>query len=701
MIARMLFVLLLALAVPAGAQTAIDARAAALRAELAARPATAAEDRRSFLQRQLLASLERRRDLERSRADAGRLVAGDVDVVAGPPHGLIEIDDLRRELQQLDESLAGGERRIALLKQDRAAAAAQLSERVAALRQLDEGGDRQSEAVAIAELEAQLAESATAELDGLIALIGLQQEAARRQRFALGQRLSAVVQPVMVSDQDGTAIEQRLRGRAGQQEARLAAAANERERAHAELTKQDPSASTGQSEILRERLANSDIEIELAREALANLAIEQTAWRMTLRFYRDGDVSALVEARARGPAIRASLMRRQEFLVAMSEQVLGRIGALDAELAQSPADPQADERRALRAVFEQRLQRVQAGILDERHIAALLERLRDDFDQRAGAASWSERLALGLASLRSWVESGWNFELFSVDQTLEVDGRQTTVARGVTVGKLVKAPLILVLGLFAALRFTAWGERWLRRRHRVDEGRARLLRRWSSSLLILICTLSSLLIAGIPLAAFAFIGGAVAIGAGFGTQTLFKNLICGVLVLIERPFRLGDVIEIDGLRGTVVDINLRASVVRDSDGAETLIPNSALVEHKVKNLTFRSRVIRQTLAFTVDPIAEPRAVIDTVEGSVRRHGLVLASHEPVVFLEDFVDHGLRFVLHYWIELKPGIERRRIASDLRLMILKAFDEARIRIAQAHGDTCTGHAALPMTTSDVMA
>ena len=76
----------------------------------------------------------------------------------------------------------------------------------------------------------------------------------------------------------------------------------------------------------------------------------------------------------------------------------------------------------------------------------------------------------------------------------------------------------------------------------MDDGRARLLARWAFALLVAACVLASLAIAGIPLAAFAFIGGAVAIGIGFGMQTLFKNLISGVVVLIERPFRLGDVI---------------------------------------------------------------------------------------------------------------------------------------------------------------
>ena len=191
--------------------------------------------------------------------------------------------------------------------------------------------------------------------------------------------------------------------------------------------------------------------------------------------------------------------------------------------------------------------------------------------------------------------------------------------------------------------------------------------------------LGSLAIAGIPLAAFAFIGGAVAIGIGFGMQALFKNLISGVLVLVERPFRLGDVIEVGALRGMVVDIDLRTSVVRDADGADTLIPNSVLMEENVKNVTYRTRMQRQALSVVVDGDSEPRAVIDAMRAAAQRHGQLAEDPEPTVLLEDFADNGLRFTLHYWIELVAGMDRRRVASDLRMMILGAFADSGIKMA----------------------
>ncbi|MFT3807022.1 mechanosensitive ion channel domain-containing protein [Arenimonas sp.] len=676
-----LLVLLLALASTAAAQDDLAARTAALRAELPPSGGAAPESRANLLRRQLLTSFERRLSLEHSRVDAARLSKG--LSVGPPPATVLELDDLRRELQDIEFALADDDRRVAVLREERDASAAQLAQAVAAQRVLQESAGATPAAIEVARLETAFFESSTAELDSLAELVAQQQRNSRERRDSLALRLkqAASAGTVKASAHDEAVVEERLQRRTRSLEARLAAATSERARAQAQFEQEARGASPTRREWLVESLANADIELDVTREALINLGIERALWQVAFAYYRDGDAAAVLEAKQRGPALRGRLDRRLDFLQASVNQVLARLGAHDAQSSQQAgADAQAEaDRRAVHEVLQQRVEKLQMALLDERRLANTLDRMRGDFDQRIGEAGWSERAAVAWASLRSWVSRGWNFELFTVRQTIEVDGRQTQVPRGVTVGKLVKAPLLLLVGLLLAGHVSAWAEAWLRRRRGADEGSARLFRRWVFFLLVCICALGSLAIAGIPLAAFAFIGGAVAIGIGFGMQTLFKNLISGVLVLIERPFRLGDVIEVGDLRGTVVDIDLRTSVVRDSDGAETLIPNSSLMEENVKNVTFRSRTTRQSLAVTVDSSADPRIVIDAIRDAASRHGQLAPSTEPVVFLDEFADNGLRFVLHYWIELKPGIERRRVASDLRLMILGAFEEAKIAMA----------------------
>lgn len=671
--------LLLLLAAPARSQDSLAARAAALRAELPTADQASRDSRADLLRRQLLTSFERRLSLEHSRIDAARLSKG--RSIGPPPTTVLELDDLRRELQEIETALADDDKRVAVLREERDASAAQLAQAVAAQRALQESARASPEAIEIARLETALFESATAELDALAGLVGLQQRNSRERRDSLALRLqqAAAAGTVKATARDEAIVGERLRRRTQSLEARLAAATAERARAQAQFEQESANASPGRREWLVESLANADIELDVTREALTNLGIERAIWQVAFAYYRAGDAAAVLEAQQRGPAMRERLDRRREFLQASIDQVLARLGSHD---AQAGAQAEAD-RRAVGRLLQQRVEKLQMALLDERRLANTLDRMRGDFDQRIGRADWSERAAVAWAGTRAWLSRAWNFELFTVRQTIEVEGRQTQVPRGVTVGKLVKAPLLLLIGLLLAGSVSRWAETWLHRRRGADEGSARLFRRWVFFLLVCVCALASLAIAGIPLAAFAFIGGAVAIGIGFGMQTLFKNLISGVLVLIERPFRLGDVIEVGDLRGTVVDIDLRTSVVRDGDGAETLIPNSALMEENVKNVTFRSRTTRQTLSVVVDSAADPRIVIDAIREAAGRHGQLAPATEPVVYLDEFADNGLRFVLHYWIELKPGIERRRVASDLRLMILGAFEEAKIAMAPPPG------------------
>ena len=180
----------------------------------------------------------------------------------------------------------------------------------------------------------------------------------------------------------------------------------------------------------------------------------------------------------------------------------------------------------------------------------------------------------------------------------------------------------------------------------------------------------------IPITAFAFLGGALAIGVGFGTQNLLKNVISGLLLLMERPLRVGDVIEVDNIRGMVTTIGLRSSTIRDSNGVETLIPNSNLLERNLTNWTYSSFRKRYSLRISVASGSDVRRVKEKLCDLAGQHGQILKEPEPYVLFEDFSEHALLFALHYWIEIGPNIDPATVASDLRFMIEKTFAEEKI-------------------------
>jgi potassium efflux system protein len=672
--------MLIAFLAPSATPGDIETRAQALRADLAVNEPLQPQTPRITLERQLLISLERRRDLERVQSDAKTNADNASDTPEAPPKGLLEADDLRRKAQELDLSIDAGTRRLDIAHADRAVAATRLVQAVANVRQLEDHAAPDDASLVQARLEAELAESTTAELDSIAELVELELRFQRAERGSIAKRLASAATALKPTPEEVAEIERRLSARSLDLQQRLAAAAKARDAVFDELRSKSATASPARQKALQERLTTRDTDIELIRERMSNLTIEQTAWHLAIRYWRDNDTGALVEARERGPATRDSIARRLEFMKASFDQFAAQSGALDAQFAQVPAAADAEDLHMLRDTMDERTRLIESGMLDERRVLALIDRLRADFDARIGAAAWKDRFSYTWESARRLASQIWNLELFVVDQTVDVDGRQTKVPRSVTVAKVVKAPLLLLVGLLIAFHLTRWIERYAQHRG-VDAASARLTRRWTFGLLACACALSSLAIAGIPFAAFAFVGGAVAIGVGFGMQTLFKNLISGVLLLLERPFRLGDEIQVGDLRGTVVEIDLRTSVLRDADGSETLIPNSALVE---QNVTARSRAVRQTLSVTVDAQSDPRKVSDTMREAVERHGLVDPSREPVVFLDEFPGAGLRFSMNYWVDTTPGTDRQRLASDLRLMILGAFNAAGIRLAQGQLD-----------------
>jgi small-conductance mechanosensitive channel len=248
----------------------------------------------------------------------------------------------------------------------------------------------------------------------------------------------------------------------------------------------------------------------------------------------------------------------------------------------------------------------------------------------------------------------------------------------VTVGKSLGALLIFLGGLWAVGRMLGVVERRLVSRG-FNAPRVRTMKRWGMLLASLVLLLVTLNAARIPLTVFAFLGGALAIGVGFGTQTIIRNFISGMIVLAERRVRIGDTIEVDGITGTVTSVDVRSTTVRGFEGVETIVPNSVLLENKVTNWTFTDQKVRRAVRVGVAYGSSLRDVAEMLEETVKRHGNVLADPPPQVYLDEFADSAVVFLVHFWVDLAQVANSMRVMSDLRFMIGKRLDEAGIDIA----------------------
>jgi small-conductance mechanosensitive channel len=272
----------------------------------------------------------------------------------------------------------------------------------------------------------------------------------------------------------------------------------------------------------------------------------------------------------------------------------------------------------------------------------------------------------------------WTFELFAAEDNLEIDGQRVTAVRSVTVGKSLGVILLVLFGSLIGAQGIRIAKNLAVTHLRVHRNHADIIARWSHIVLLSMLVIIGLYLTNIPLTVFAFLGGALAIGVGFGTQVMLKNMISGIMLLVERPLRIGDIVEVGSVVGTVTNISIRSSTVRTSDGIEILVPNSTFIENNVTNWTYSNPRVRRMVTVGADYAAPPEKVAAVLRGVADRHPSVLKDPAPQVLLSEFGGDAAHFTLRYWIDYGAGADGSMIASDLRFMIAKALAEAGVAI-----------------------
>jgi potassium efflux system protein len=320
------------------------------------------------------------------------------------------------------------------------------------------------------------------------------------------------------------------------------------------------------------------------------------------------------------------------------------------------------------------IQRVAQAVTGQRK---MIKRWVDAFDNSQIEKSFLEKISDAATNAWSKIKAFWNIEVFEYyDPTMM--GNVLTPNKGVvTLGTIITALAFFLVSYFIANQIKNRLRNVVVRRGTIAEAQANTLSNWLMIVVGFLLVIATLHFVKIPLTVFAFFGGALAIGLGFGMQTLIKNFISGIIVLFERKVRVGDVVEIDAnTSGKIIEINTRSSVLRSSDGKETLIPNSLFLENRITNLTLSNRRVRRVLRVAVGYGCSPSQVITVLKECTDRHGLILKDPAPVGTLDDFGAGSLVFAIFFWIELNDKTDGNVVASDIRIMIEKRFAEVGI-------------------------
>ncbi|EFK10840.1 transporter, small conductance mechanosensitive ion channel (MscS) family protein [delta proteobacterium NaphS2] len=214
-------------------------------------------------------------------------------------------------------------------------------------------------------------------------------------------------------------------------------------------------------------------------------------------------------------------------------------------------------------------------------------------------------------------------------------------------------------------------------KRRVETGVRISIARLVHYVLIFIGFLMALVAVGFDFTKLTIILSALGIGVGFGLQNIVNNLVSGLILLFERPVRVGDSIEVNGQWAEIKKIGLRATLVQTLDQADVIIPNSDLVSSQVINWTLSNRRVRLIIPVGVAYGSDVSLVMETLVASAGENSKIAVSPSPQVFFLNFGESSLDFELRVWV--LDADNRLAVSSELHQEIDRRFREAKIEIS----------------------
>lgn len=245
-----------------------------------------------------------------------------------------------------------------------------------------------------------------------------------------------------------------------------------------------------------------------------------------------------------------------------------------------------------------------------------------------------------------------------------------------SIGGILTGIFVFFVGFLA----TRWFQRWLDgsvlSRSRIDSGVRNSVRVGIGYAGIAVAALIGISAAGIDLSNLALVAGALSLGIGFGMQNIVSNFVSGLILLAERPFKVGDWIIAGGTEGTVRRINVRATEIETFQRQTVILPNSDLINQAVGNWTHRNRLGRVDILVGVAYGSDVRKVRDILSDLANNHPMVNKNPAPAVAFKDFGASSLDFELRMY--LYDILNTVTVQNDIRFGIIEAFEREGIEI-----------------------
>lgn len=256
---------------------------------------------------------------------------------------------------------------------------------------------------------------------------------------------------------------------------------------------------------------------------------------------------------------------------------------------------------------------------------------------------------------------------------------------------IVTGIVVFMIGYFLTRWFQGWLDGSVMARGRVDTGVRNSIRMAVGYAGIALAALIGISAAGIDLSSLALVAGALSLGIGFGLQNVVSNFVSGLILLAERPFKVGDWIIAGAVSGTVKKISVRATEIETFQRQTVILPNSDLINNAVGNWTHRNKLGRVEIQIGVAYGSDARKVHALLLDLVSSHPLVLKNPEPFVLFSNFGDSSLDFDVRVFLsDVMNGVI---VQNDIRFGILELFEREGIEIPFPHRDILIRHGGQP--------
>ena len=247
---------------------------------------------------------------------------------------------------------------------------------------------------------------------------------------------------------------------------------------------------------------------------------------------------------------------------------------------------------------------------------------------------------------------------------------------GITISHMAVAVVVVLLSFVVSKIVRSFIRNQLFKKLNIDEGLEYTLLRLVHFLVLFVGIYIGLTTVNIPLGAILGLFAVIGVGIGFGLQNLTSNFISGIILLLERPVKIGDRLEICGVWGDVRQINLRTTLIETPDGISVIVPNSKLLENELVNFSYGNPTIRLQVHVGIAYGSDCQKAAEILVQVALDNKRVLTEPKPKAWFREFGDSSLNFMLLFWIP--NAAQKYDVISEINYAIDAGFRKNGIEI-----------------------